>query len=271
MAGFGKHLDTETRRLIGERIPIMRSMSKQMEDVIRGQVLDANAQAHLSRQLIDWFGNWQKAVPSSKRILAVAPFWNWYVNSLKFLYTTMPKNHPIQTSLLVTLEDATSAQRKLIGQGPGSKEKLEPSQQGGIQAGGKTYSQQYYTPQGTVGAPIETLLGLPFPEFQGAYKALTGTNPYGGALKNAEGEDFTNEHERLKAGALALLETFLPPVRWAKDAAKGEASKIVMPLRSSKEYTETGPRLPLGQAAPGIEPGTYESSTSSTEGPVYEK
>ncbi len=270
MAGFGKHLNNETTRLVGERIPLMKQMSSQMEDVIKGQVLHPEAQAHLSRQLIDWFGNWQKASPASKRILAVAPFWNWYANSLRFLYLTLPKNHPVKTSLLVTLEEATAQQRKLLGQGPDSVEKLQPSQQGGIQKGGKVYTQQYYTPQGTVGAPLETFAGLWLPELQDAYKAATGTNPFGETLKNAEKENHTDEEERLHAGGLALLETFIPPVRWAKEGGEGKASKIWNPVRTSAERTDVGPRLPKAETGPA-EPNVYEPAGGVTEGQVYEK
>jgi hypothetical protein len=282
-AGLGKHVNDEVKRLTGQSVPLVGEMSDRVQEVIRGQITNPDALAATSRKLIEYYGNWSKASPKTKNLLAVAPFWNWYSNSLKFLYHTLPMNHPIKTALAVTLENATVAQRKAIGEGHGSLEPLEPEQQGGIPVGkGYTSTPQHYTPFGAVNSPLETLTGLFLPEIQDAYKAATGTNPFGETLENKNKEPITAENERARYAAMGLLESFLPPLRTISDALAGGKKrtsgttevygkpeedpvgkalgippgvwKAIEPLRIALERTEKGARLPK---APG---GSREAS-----------
>jgi hypothetical protein len=272
-AGVGKHVNDEVKRLTGQSVPLVGEMSDRAQEIIRGQITNPDALAATSRKLIEYYGNWSKASPKAKNMLAVAPFWNWYTNSLKFVYHTLPMNHPIKTAVAVTLENATAAQRKAIGEGHGSVEPLEPEQQGGIPVGkGYTSTPQHYTPFGAVNSPLETLTGMFLPEIQDAYKAATGSNPYGETLENKNKEPVTAENERVRYAATGLLESFLPPLRTIADALAGGKKrtsgtaelygkpeedpvgkalgvppgvwKAIEPLRIALERTEKGPRLP---------------------------
>jgi hypothetical protein len=252
-AGLGKAVNDEVKRLTGSSIPLIHEMDDRTKEVILGQVTNPNALAATGRKLIEYYGDWTKASPKTKNILAVAPFWNWYANSMKFIYHTLPMNHPIKTALLTTLEGATKAQRQAIGQGAGSFEKLEPEQQGGIPIGhGYTSTPQHYTPFGAVNEPLATLTGLWLPEIQDAYKAATGTNPFGETLENASKEPITSEKERARYAALGLLESFLPPLRTVATALSGGRS------RQGTETYGTAKEDPVGRAL-GISPGIWKA------------
>jgi hypothetical protein len=258
LAGFGKHVNNEAKRIYGKSLPVFGAVTDVEKKMAEG-MLDQKAVDHASRQMVEYWGDWTHASPTTKKILAVAPFWNWYRNSLRFLYLTLPAHHPIKTALLTTLENATAEQRRAMGQGHGASEKLEPEQQGGFPIGGGWIAnQQYYTPQGAVAAPAETVTSLLLPEFSDAYKALTGTNPFGQTLTNAKKEPITDEGERIKLAAMSLLETFNPPLRQALTIAQGgksaQTGSALWDVKTKGAVKED----PIGSAL-GIPAGLYNA------------
>lgn len=222
IAGLGKHANDEARLLMGKSLPVFKAVTDVQRKMGEG-LLDQAGMDSAARKSVEFWGDWASASPRMKNALAVAPFFNWFRNSLRFLYVTLPAHHPIKTALLTTLEDATAEQRRAIGQGHGASEKLEPEQQGGIPiGGGYTANQQYYTPQGAVtGGIAGTAAGLFIPEFSDALKVLTGSNSFGETLVNANKEPITDPGERITLAASALLESFNPLIRDAATVARG--------------------------------------------------
>jgi hypothetical protein len=258
IAGLGKHANDEARRMMSKSLPVFGAVTDVERQMGKG-LLSTEGVDHAARQLVEYWGDWTSASPRTKNILMVAPFWNWYRNSLRFLYATMPMHHPVKTALLTTLESATAQQRRAMGQGHGATEKLEPEQQGGIPIGGGYIAdQQYYTPQGAVTDPSSTLAGLLLPEFSEAYKTLTGSNSYGETLENAKKEPITDPGERMKLAALALFETFNPLVRDAATIAQAgksaETGSTLWDLKTKSSVNED----PIGRAL-GIPAGVYNA------------
>jgi hypothetical protein len=263
IAGLGKHANNEAKRMMGQSLPVVGAVTKVEKQMAEG-LLNPEAIDHAARQLVQYWGDWTSASPAVKNVLAVAPFFNWFQNSLKFLYHTMPAHHPIKTALLTTLESATAQQRRAIGQGAGATEKLESEQQGGIPIGGGfTANQQYYTPQGAVsgsggiGGPLKTAYSLVLPEIQDVQKALSGSGPFGETLKDAKGQPITDENQRALLALSALIESFNPPLRQARTVAKGGRSSTsgsALWDLSTKPGAPT--EDPIGRAL-GIPPGVW--------------
>ena len=222
VAGLGKHANDEARLIMGKSLPVFKAVTDVQRKMGEG-LLDQSAMDAAAQKSVEFWGDWTSASPKMRNVLAVAPFFNWFKNSLKFLYVTLPAHHPIKTALLTALEDATAEQRRAIGQGHGANEKLEPEQQGSIPiGGGDVANQQYYTPQGAVaGGILGTAANLFIPEFTDALKTLTGSNSFGETLTNASKEPITDPGERIKLAASALIESFNPLIRDAATVARG--------------------------------------------------
>ncbi len=245
IAGLGKHANNEAKAMMGKSLPVFRSVTDVQQKMAEG-LLSQPAIDHAARQLVQYWGDWTSASPAVKNVLAVAPFFNWYRNSLRFLYSTMPVHHPVKTALLTALEGATVQQRAAIGQGHSAAEKLEAEQQGGIPIGeGYVANQQYYTPQGAVTDAPGTAASLLLPEVTGAYKAITGTNPFGQTLTNAKKEPITDQGERAMLAVSALLESFNPLLRDAAQIIKGgktsEAGSTLWDLKAKKGEASVDP------------------------------
>jgi len=265
IAGLGKVANDEARRIMGASLHPFGAVTEAERSIAKG-MLDPKAIDHASRQMIQFWGDWNSASPTTKRILSVAPFWRWYSNSLRFLYTTMPVHHPAKTALLTILDQATAQQRGALGQGVDANPatKLEADQQGSVPIGkGFVAGQQYYTPQGAVSGAGNTPLGLPTtavsllaPEVADAYKAITGSNSFGQTLENAQREPITAPGERVKLAALALLESFIPPYRQAMAVAAGGKSQATGSTLWNLQTKGTVHRDPISEAL-GIPPGLW--------------
>jgi hypothetical protein len=300
IAGLGKIANDEAHRIMGASLHPFGAVTEVERQMANG-MLDSKAIDHAARQMTQFWGDWNSASPTLKRVLGVAPFFNWFRNSLRFLYVTMPVHHPVKTALLTVLDQATAQQRGALGQGVDANPAtaLEAEQQGSIPIGkGYVANQQYYTPQGAVAGAGNSPIGLlasganlVFPEFTDAYKALTGSGPYGETLENANREPITAPTARAGLAGLAMLESFMPPIREAttiaeggKKAAKGSSLwnlgtsgeprqdpigkalgipagiwNAFRPFKTSEERNEKGePRggggLPLGEPLPKGEP-----------------
>jgi hypothetical protein len=265
IAGLGKVANDEAKAIMRKSLPVFGAVTDVERKLAEGSI-DSTAVDHAARQMIEYWGDWNSASPTTKRIMAVAPFWTWYRNSLRFLYVTMPSHHPVKTALLTTLEQATTQQRKAMGEGLSGTNPLslktnglEWEEQGSVPVGGGYIAnQQYYTPQGAVVDPVGTPLNLIFPEFAEAYKALSGTNSYGETLENTNKEQIVNPGERAKLAALSLLESFNPPMRQALTIAKGGKSaaegSTLWNLQTKGEPSED----PIGKSL-GIPPGVWNA------------
>jgi hypothetical protein len=132
-------------------------------------------------------GRYGKLSPWGQKAMLATPFGLWWFNSLKFVYGTMPADHPIVTGMLAAANTGTEKQRAeqgLLGPFLNSDERqLVSQQQGSIPfAKGKTEQAQYYSPYGIVSGPIETLTSMFDPQLQTVINAGQGNNWYGGKL-----------------------------------------------------------------------------------------
>lgn len=258
-AGVGKHLNEEFQRMHGERLKLVGAMSDVEKSFLRGQ-LDPKAIDHAANMMREYWGEWTRSSPQFRKWQSVSPFLQWYLNSLRFLYHTMPVHHPITTGLLVAMEGATREQRLAEGQeykgGFPLGSHLEPSdleasQQGSLPFGkGFRAGQEYYTPAGAVsGGPLETTMNAVLPYASGIYDTLSGIDPITKRPleeKNPETgkkERITDPNRLFMLGALSLAESFMPPLRYA--------STLERPRTGEKEDA-------LGKAL-GVPPNVWQA------------
>ncbi len=249
VAGMGKHFAEEFQRTHGKRMKVFGAMNEVEKEFLQGR-LNPKAIDHAAEALKEQWGDWKASSPKFRRAQAMAPFLRWFTNALRFIYHTMPVNHPIKTGLLVALEGATREQRLTEGQEyePGfnlGKGKLPAYQQGSFPIGpGKRYGAEYYSSEGAVSAGLEGFLGAAAPWATGIYDTMHGidslthrpleeVNP-----KTGKKEPITGQGKLALLGALAAFESFAPPYRYAKELTEKPASYVFRPFRTEKEHKE---------------------------------
>lgn len=183
-------------------------------------------------------------------IMHWTPFIPWYLNTAKFLISTLPKDHPLAGALAASSGAATEEWRKKSGLSTRGGEMLPPFMLGGYPThGGKTIERiGHYTPFG-VGTDITgAAAALPLPQFKGFYDAInSGLDWKGKQLKHSDGTPF-NQGERWLYGLTQLGESFVPLASQAEQVAgaqdKGAALKKQFRLISStpsNRATSPGP------------------------------
>ena len=156
------------------------------------------------------------------------PWFRWFAVALKFVYKTMPVDHPLKTGFATLAYNMERAQQEAEGQGYrtfgqaliGKAEKgtmVAPWQQGGINiGGGKTYSGQYYGPQGAVG--------------EGIFGAASEVAPWATAI--TEGLEKLREPKTQKGALSSIAEGIFPPARYGTELLEGKpAGQVFDPLR----------------------------------------
>jgi hypothetical protein len=282
ISGLGKFQNDEFKRITGKSLPVLKAMDGVYSDFAKG-ILDQKRLDAAASAMREYWGDWSSMSPKTKAAMTISPFFKWYVNSLKFIYHTMPLHHPVKTGLLATLEDATKGVREAEGQGYEASrsfpflpklgpEKLAEGQQGSLPGGeGFRVGSEYYTPAGAVSGGLETATGSLFPWVSDSWAILHGTNPVSGrTLENGEKEQITDANARGLMAMESALEGFVPPYRMLKtglekgssekEDALGKALgispslwKVFRPLRTEQERTQSGEiKYPTGKAAGGV-------------------
>ncbi len=246
-AGMGKHFAEEFQRMHGKRMKTIGAMRNVEKAFLQGR-LDPKAIDHAAHQFRDYWGDWESSSPTFRKAQSVSPFLRWYVNSLRFIYHTMPKDHPIQTGLLATLESATREQRKAEGQEYTNtfdlpKGSLPEYQQGSLPIGNKErYGFEYYSPPGAVSGGLESAIGATLPWATGLYNTLQGVNPLTHDRleevnpKTGKKEPITSQGKLAMLGVIAGLESFVPPVRYGTSLKKNPPGYTFRPFRTEAEH-----------------------------------
>lgn len=159
----------------------MRLSNEAIRQAAHGNV-DLGLIVRLSDEVKRGFGQYDLFGPSMRKaVQGLTPFVPWYFNALRFLFSVLPKDHPVATSLLVAANQATEDWRKEHGQvtsvtGGGAPAYL----QGSIPGKDGTYLRvSRYMPFGAAADPLGTA-------------ASSVLSLAGGVLNAAEGLDWKN-------------------------------------------------------------------------------
>ena len=211
-------------------------------------------------------GQWMAQGPGMLRALRYVPFLSWTVNAYKFIYATMPQDHPILTGLFAAANTASAQQRAAVGlSGPfaGNPNEVELAQESGIPLpGGKIFSSAgHYFPGSAVGDPFSAV-GDVLPPFQPLLDASLGVQFTGEFPKNAQGKRVRPDAWTMAQMALGgMLDSIAGPYRIIKQFA-------TKPPSAGREFFGIEPRFaqtpPPKSSAGGYSTGGYSTGGYST-------
>lgn len=247
-AGLGKialkeigGFKTKWAATIGKQDQLVRDWTK-------GKV-DPNQAVHLTEQLFDMYGNWNNLAPLAKSAQKTwSPFGLWWLNSMKFVLKTLPKDHPLGTAAMTALVQGTGANKA----GAGLPEYL----QGDLPihlplVGSIDLNPLHYSPFDTWREPNKRAVEMIAPLAQSTMKELEGgktkAEPQEAALKAFEqGVLGMVPYGRLgveaaaKGPEAALIKRLFPiPYSVQKAEPKG-----IAPPPEGRARTSRGPREP---------------------------
>lgn len=213
--------------------------TRAVEDFAKGQIESQNQDAY-GRYLDTMMGKWSNQSPLMTKVLAVSPFLSWYVNSLRFLYGTLPADHPVITGLLAASNTATAGARAQYGlSGPLSGNPLETEgyTEGGIPlSGGRMLDLAHYSPFGAVSDIAGSAKSELPPLITEPATALLGDTYTGQYPKNAAGQRVEPPtSQKLQMAFTSLLDTILPGYSVAERGAS-KPSGLISPFRIYKNY-----------------------------------
>jgi hypothetical protein len=173
-AMFGKVIRNDMKRFGLDWRKVLDEQNHAMNDYFKG-TLTVERSAQLGERLLDMAGNWTHYTPGVREaVQTFAPFSPWWLNSVKFIFHTLPAEHPMKAALLAALSSAI---------GP-SEKNLAPWLRGGISftlpaLGRVTATPGYYSPLGIGEEPVETATGMVVPNLIGPPLVAAGINPLG--------------------------------------------------------------------------------------------
>lgn len=153
-------------------------------------------------------GQYSRFGPTAKRLInTIAPFAPWYANALRFVYMTMPLDHPIAQSVLLaagqTVQKEYAAQTSAQGN---LNDKVFGHRFGALSTslavpGGGLVDLSRYMPWGAFsGGPINAITSPAGPQIQGpALAIVAGEDPFGSPLKDKNGP-VTDKGQQLLVG-----------------------------------------------------------------------
>lgn len=188
---FGKAALKDLEQKTGAGWPrALMLQQKAIDDFTKG-ILNSPNQDMFARYLDQMMGKWSNQSPLFNDLLKFSPFLSWYVNSIKFIYGTLPLQHPVVSGLIAASHVGTSAERTKLGEsGPISGNPLEVAgyQESAIPLSPTQRLQlSYYTPFSTMGDVAGSLADQFMPQYTPAFLGLGGVDYTFQPPKNAQG------------------------------------------------------------------------------------
>lgn len=167
--------------------PSLKKLSKKaMEETIQDGKLSIRTADMLGRKVDEMYGKYSKFGPGTKKMIANAtPFIAWYLNAVRFIYKTMPRDHPLVTSLINNAYQATEEWRKDKGLGLFLETRVPPFLQGSVPTDGGNLRFRY-TPFSVMGDPLGSAAGIVFPQAKSVILNMMGLDWKGDKLKDGD-------------------------------------------------------------------------------------
>jgi hypothetical protein len=216
------------RRVIGLSDKAIREAAEGLKNT--------EAQVALAREVRRAYGKYNAFSPGTRSlILHWSPFLAWSRNTVEFLTSVLPKDHPLAAALAADVSAATEEWRKQ--QRLSRRADHVPSYLlGGYPAGGGIVPVGRYLPAAPGGNIPEELTALLLPQFSDAYQAAQGRDWRGEPLHGTYGPKATGKEETA-ATVAALAEAMIPGVAIAKRAATKGPQSLVNPFMPAGKDT----------------------------------
>lgn len=225
-------------------------------------------QVRLGREVDRMYGKYAKFSPSQRKFMVLyTPFVAWTLNAVRFVSKTLPQDHPVLTSLLVSASQASEEWRKEHGLSKFIKDAVPPFLQGTIPiSGDRKLPASRYTPFGAYQSLPETFGDAVLPQFSGVLEALKGKDWKGAQLKGPDGRPIPENDDlgRGWAAAKAFAESTVPLLSQAERAAAAGGSVGHRATKVLSPFSTIAPKQPKSSGGgSGIDWGTGGSSSSS--------
>jgi hypothetical protein len=169
---------------------VIYTSRKAVEEAANG-LRNTPTQIRLGREIERMYGKYGGWSPGMRGMIAgYTPFVAWSLNAIRFLFDVLPRDHPVLTSLLASLNQSSADWRKSYGAftDPFHVDKDAPPQflvRGAIPAGGGFLRISRNTPFGvgaTEGGILSSLATTLLPQFEGPINAAKGQDWKGDSL-----------------------------------------------------------------------------------------
>jgi hypothetical protein len=178
---------------------LVKLSKKAMNDAIENK-LDLRTMDMLGREVDRMYGKYSKFPPGLKKFVShETPFIAWYINAVNFIYKTMPRNHPIVTSVINNADTATREWRKEKGLGMFLETHVPAFLQGSIPTKSGNLRVARYTPFGLMGDPIGGAAGIFFPQAKTILLNIMGLDWKGDPIPGYEQNNILGVTEALKS------------------------------------------------------------------------
>ena len=196
-----------------------------------------------AQNLMEVIGNWNHLTPYTRQAQAeFAPFALWWLNSAKFVFKTLPRDHPYATGLLAAMVTATGVENRNLRSYLQGTVPLKLPLLGEI-----NLNPVHYTPFDIANEPLAKGAGMVMPQFQEPTTTAKGVDQLTG--EKFQGENPGEGTEGTSAGrvGVSMLENYIPGLRLGSQLAKegGIPSKTSWLPWEAKPGTKLG----LGKAA----------------------
>lgn len=194
----------------------VRASGSLMQQIVGEHHADPAKVAELGRYVDDAFGKYSKLGPATRAaVQSIAPFATWSINAAKFVYWTLPAEHPVKTAVLASAETVLAqdiADGKKLPLSANVAEQLGRLTPFGIATAGKT---------GALGGIEQGVTSMFLPQVMGAYNVLHGQNVFGDAPLYGPNGQVTDGGQRGWLALNALAEAVAPGLTIARTIREG--------------------------------------------------
>jgi ribosomal protein S18 acetylase RimI-like enzyme len=196
------------------------------------------------------YGQYDSMPPWARKwVLTYTPFGAWTFNAVKFLYSVLPRDHPMLTAVLAANHQLTEDWRKSHGLDQWAKDAVPPFLQGSIPLpGGKKLRVARYTPFGVMADPLSTVASNVLPQFSGPLMAFRGLDWKGDPLKGGDGKPVTDPYQLAAIGAREFAFASVPGIGLAVRALQKGPRQTFDPFRPIAPKRESSEKNPVDEA-----------------------
>jgi hypothetical protein len=226
----------------------MFKLSKKAINEAAQGLKETPAQIAFGRQIDRMYGKYGKFSPTQRRIVAYyTPFLAWSLNAATFVYSVLPRDHPVVTSLILSMEQATEEWRKDHGLDLYMAGANPAFLQGSIPGRAKNFPVSRFTPFGAFGDYMETLASNVLPQASAFLDiGKHGIDFKGQQLRNPRTGEPLKPDEKAVAIGRAFVESTVPLVGLGQRIADKGPIAI---LGGAAGYAK-GPNQATGGSAP---------------------
>jgi len=218
-------------------------------------LLNTSDQVMLARRLYRMYGKYSGYPAATRTALSTfAPFAPWWLSAVRFVFDVLPREHPVLTGLLASVNVATEEWREEKGLEPYvGLFHVHPGAvpgwlEGSVPTGGGMVQVGKGTPFSVADDPLSGVAGMLLPQADGFVKAFQGLDWKGNRLRNEDGTP-ADVNTKLKTAFTDLFEQSAGPYRIIKSVADDGPNRLnpVRVIQNDAQAAAATSKTPLEQ------------------------